>query len=120
MFLRWCAGEKNKMIYISSSCVKADTIKESILTLVREGFRNIELSGGTKYYDSLIDDLLELKDKFGLYYKISKRIEIIDAAKTKINYFSTNKLAKSMGYIPSKTSIDGLIIEINLIDEKYE
>jgi sugar phosphate isomerase/epimerase len=58
------------MIYISSSCVKADTIKESVLHLIREGFRNIELSGGTKYYDSLVDDLLELKKKFGLNYLV--------------------------------------------------
>ena len=81
---------------------------------------NIALDCYTKYPISKFELLSKLNDKVGLYYKISKRIEIIDAAKTKINYFSTNKLAKSMGYIPSKTSIDGLIIEINLIDEKYE
>jgi nucleoside-diphosphate-sugar epimerase len=76
---------------------------------------NIALDCYTKYPISKFELLSKLKDKFGLYYKISKRVEIIDAAKTKINYFSTNKLAKSMGYIPSKTSIDGLINEINLI-----
>ncbi len=58
------------MIYISSSCVKADTIKESVLTLVHEGFRNIELSGGTKYYNNLVDDLLELKEKYNLNYLV--------------------------------------------------
>jgi nucleoside-diphosphate-sugar epimerase len=76
---------------------------------------NIALDCYTKYPISKFELLSKLKDKFGLYYKISKRVELIDAAKTKINYFSTNKLAKSMGYIPSKTSIDGLINEINLI-----
>ena len=54
------------MIYVSSSCVKADTIQKSVLTLVHEGFRNIELSGGTKYYDNFANDLLVVKEKFDL------------------------------------------------------
>jgi hypothetical protein len=35
------------MIYISSSCVKHNKISDSIEELVRNGFHNIELSGGT-------------------------------------------------------------------------
>jgi sugar phosphate isomerase/epimerase len=58
------------MIYVSSSCVKADTIQKSILTLVHEGFRNIELSGGTKYYDNFVNDLLVLKGDFNLNYRV--------------------------------------------------
>lgn len=54
------------MIYISSSCVKAPTIRASIEILVQRGFHNIELSGGTNYYEGLKEDLLELKAKYNL------------------------------------------------------
>jgi len=56
------------MIYISSSCVKHKKIKDSIIELVNNGYKNIELSGGTEYYEGFIDDLLELKEKFNLNY----------------------------------------------------
>lgn len=49
------------MIYISTSCVKADTIKDSIEKLLKKGFKNIELSGGTEYYDDLQKDLINFK-----------------------------------------------------------
>ena len=56
------------MIYISSSCVRHSKIKDSIQELVDNGFRNIELSGGTEYYEGFVDDLLELKEKYDLNY----------------------------------------------------
>jgi len=56
------------MIYISSSCVKNNTIKESVLELAQEGYKNIEISGGTKYYDGYVNDLLDLKDNYNLNY----------------------------------------------------
>lgn len=56
------------MIYISTSCVKHKKIRTSIQELVDNGFHNIELSGGTEYYDELEDDLLELKAKYHLSY----------------------------------------------------
>lgn len=37
--------------------------------LACNGFTKIELSGGTKYYDGFVDDLLELKAKYGLEYR---------------------------------------------------
>jgi sugar phosphate isomerase/epimerase len=56
------------MIYVSSSCVRFGTIKESVEFLAQQGFSNIELSGGTQLYDNLESDLLELKDKYNLNY----------------------------------------------------
>ena len=56
------------MIYISSSCVKAEKIATSVEVLAKEGFLNIELSGGTQHYEGFEDDLLELKDKYKLNY----------------------------------------------------
>ena len=56
------------MIYVSSSCVKHNKIKDSVQDLVNNGFRNIELSGGTEYYDGFIDDLIALKKEYSLNY----------------------------------------------------
>ena len=58
------------MIYISSSCIKAKTIKESVTILAEAGFKNIELSGGTQYYSSFETDLIKLQDKYGLNYQL--------------------------------------------------
>jgi len=56
------------MIYMSSSCVKNNKIKDSVLELAKNGFTNIELSGGTNYYAGFENDLLELRDKYNLNY----------------------------------------------------
>ena len=56
------------MIYASSACLKHDKIKDTVDELARNGFENIELSGGTKYYEGYEEDLLELKDKYNLSY----------------------------------------------------
>lgn len=56
------------MIYVSSSCVKHKMIKDSVQELVNNGFKNIELSGGSEYYTGFEDDLLELKEKYSLNY----------------------------------------------------
>ena len=60
--------KKNSMIYISSSCLKNTKINQSVEQLAIEGFKNIELSGGTNLYEGYIDDLLELKNKYNLKY----------------------------------------------------
>lgn len=58
------------MIYISTSCVRNKTIPESVEELALAGFKNLELSGGTAYYDhkTIISDLLDLKKKYNLNY----------------------------------------------------
>lgn len=56
------------MIFISSTCVKANYIKESVSALAESGFKNIELSGGTEYYTDFEIDLLRLQDKYDLNY----------------------------------------------------
>lgn len=56
------------MIYVSSSCVKNNSISASVEQLVNAGFKNIELSGGTQYYEGFEKDLLRLQDKYSLNY----------------------------------------------------
>ncbi len=58
------------MIYVSSSCIKANFIKESVSVLAEAGFRNIELSGGTEYCSDYEIVLLRLQDKYGLNYLV--------------------------------------------------
>lgn len=58
------------MIYISSACSKQNNIKLAVKELVEIGFKNIELTGGTQFYDEYEKDLLELKSKHGLNYLI--------------------------------------------------
>ena len=57
------------MIYISTSCVKHNKIKDSVEELATNGFKNIELSGGTEYYENFESDLIKLKGEYGLNYR---------------------------------------------------
>jgi len=52
------------MIYISSSCIKNASIIKTIEELVKAGFANIELSGGSEYYNCLEQDVLEIQKKY--------------------------------------------------------
>ena len=56
------------MIYVSSSCIKAQYIKQSVKILAESGFSCIELSGGSEYYPQILEDLLELKEKYNLQF----------------------------------------------------
>ncbi len=57
------------MIYVSSSCVKHAKIRDSVQELAENGFQNIELSGGTEYYENFERDLIELKGEYNLNYR---------------------------------------------------
>lgn len=56
------------MIYVSSSCIKNSHIAEVICQLADNGIQNIELSGGTDYYDGIEQDIKRLKEKYRLNY----------------------------------------------------
>ncbi len=56
------------MIYVSSACSRCKRIDNAVTELAEEGFINIELTGGTEYYQSYQQDLLIIKEKFGLNY----------------------------------------------------
>jgi sugar phosphate isomerase/epimerase len=58
------------MIYVSSSCSKQKRIGPAILELAEHGFQNIELSGGTEYYEGYEEDLFSLKEKYNLNYLV--------------------------------------------------
>ena len=48
--------------------MKCSRISESVELLAKNGFKDIELSGGTEYYEDFEKDLFELKDKYNLNY----------------------------------------------------
>jgi len=56
------------MLYVSSSCIKGNKIGEIVEEYAKSGIKNIELSGGTQYYDGWQEELLELKCKYSLNY----------------------------------------------------
>ena len=56
------------MIYISTSCIKNNTIIESVEELLSNGFKQIELSGGTELYEKMEDDLVSIKKNEDHYY----------------------------------------------------
>ena len=56
------------MIYISTACVHVKNIKKAVDIIAKSGVKNIELSGGTQYYEKYLDDLLLLKDIYNLQY----------------------------------------------------
>lgn len=56
------------MIFVSSSCIKNEYISDTVEQLAKAGIKNIELSGGTKYYDSIKEDLLSFKNEYKLNY----------------------------------------------------
>ena len=54
------------MLYISTSSIKTDKIKTAVEHLIAAGFKNIELSGGTIYYEGWDNDIIDLQEKHGL------------------------------------------------------
>lgn len=56
------------MVYVSSSCIRKSSIAEIIYQLMLNGFQNIELSGGTDYYNEIEHDLMALKKRYHLQY----------------------------------------------------
>ena len=58
------------MIYVSSSCSKQKKIGAAIRELAEHGFQDIELSGGTDYYEDYEDDIFDLKEKYNLNFLV--------------------------------------------------
>ena len=54
------------MIYISSSSSKKTNIIECIEEIYQHGYTNIELSGGTKYYEGIESDLLDIQQRLSI------------------------------------------------------
>jgi len=81
---------------------------------------NTTLDCYTKSPVSKFELLSELGDRFGLKYRIDQSVNVINATGSKTNYYSRNKMAKSINYTPKNTSLDGVIQEINFLRNHFE
>jgi nucleoside-diphosphate-sugar epimerase len=76
---------------------------------------NTALDCYTKSPVSKFDLLSELESKFGLKYEVDESISIVNATGAKLNYYSTNDMAKNIGYEPKNSSRDGVVQEITFL-----
>ena len=58
------------IIYVSSACSSKKNIREAIEELAQLGIKNIELTGGTIYYQDYEKDILRLKEEYNLNYLV--------------------------------------------------
>ena len=93
------------MVFVSTSCINSRKIKDCVEKLVNEGFLNIELSGGTEYYDGLEEDLLDLQHKYKLTF-ICHHYFPPPKVHFAINIASLNKEIYSRSIQQIKKSID--------------
>ncbi len=61
--------------------------------------------------------LSELEDKFGLQYEILESNDALNATGKKLNYFSFSDFSAEIGFVPSKTSLEGIVEELELIHD---
>jgi nucleoside-diphosphate-sugar epimerase len=79
---------------------------------------NTALDCYTKSPISKFDLLSALESNFGLKWHIDQPV-LINATGLKLNYYSTNNMAKNIGYNPKNTSKDGVIQEINFLESLF-
>ena len=58
------------MIYVSSACSSYKRISDAVQELAEQGITNIELTGGTNYYNGYEQDLKQLQEKYSLQYLV--------------------------------------------------
>jgi sugar phosphate isomerase/epimerase len=97
----------SRAVYLSSSCIGGRRIGEVVEEIARAGITNIELSGGTQHYDSIEEDLLTLKEKYGLSYSVHGYfpppeedfiIDLVNGRERAFNFFrETIRLSKTLG-----------------------
>ncbi len=56
------------MLYLSSSAIQKKRISDVLQICADCGIHNIEFSGGTEYYETLVDDLLQWKKRKNMNY----------------------------------------------------
>ena len=59
--------------------------------------------------------LAKMQERFGLNYEIRNSPAGVNATGAKMNYFSVNKRAAQFGYMPSTSSLEGVLAEVGLI-----
>ena len=79
------------------------------------GELNIALDCYSKAPTTKFELLAKLERDFGLAYNVIGNESQKNVKNIKMNYFSKNKLAETIGYFPKYNSIDGILKEINIL-----
>jgi hypothetical protein len=58
----------------------------------------------------------QMSDKYGLKYRIEERDIAVNATGVKHHYYSVNHVAGKIGYRPTRTSLEGILEQIDLIE----
>jgi hypothetical protein len=61
-----------------------------------------------------------MQDNFGLRFETTKETTSVNATGGKPNYYTLNKHAANFGYLPLKTSADGLLFECEAFLHEFE
>ncbi|MDE9550834.1 NAD-dependent epimerase/dehydratase family protein [Xenorhabdus bovienii] len=61
-----------------------------------------------------------LENEFNLKWDANRKKNIIDASGIKSHYFSNNRIAEALGYIPRYTSVDTILEELSRLLEKHK
>jgi len=112
---------KNKNIFLTmpGNIVRDFLIPEDFFNLIEVILKQKFINNAVDCYTkSTIDKhslLSEMKTKYSLEYEMYSGTNVINSTGSKKNYFSKNKVAGDLGYIPKNTSLSGLMKEISLI-----
>jgi nucleoside-diphosphate-sugar epimerase len=109
-----------KTLATSSENIMRDYITPSdffslIQKIISFGELNIALDCYSKAPTKKFDLLAILERDFGLAYNVFDNESKKNVKDLKMNYFSKNKLAETIGYYPEYSSIEGILKELNVL-----
>ena len=90
-----------------------------IQSILKSSSQNTAVDCYTKSPVDKFSLIKEIQNTFGLQYKIVESINTVNATGIKYNYYSTYITANNILYVPEKTSIEGIVEQIKLINSTY-
>jgi len=110
------AVSKTELVTSESDIIRDFVAPRDLYALIRCCLENKKLNTGIDVYSAAPISKMKLLDwfsnEFGLKYRVDDQKEFIDPTGSKANYFSINKKARSFGYTPLDTSLDGIKTEL--------
>ncbi|WP_019556957.1 NAD-dependent epimerase/dehydratase family protein [Thiomicrorhabdus arctica] len=97
--------------------ITPDGFFDLVQAIIKAKPTNIALDCYTKSPVEKLVLLSELESRFGLPVEISDFTDVVNATGSKLKYFSLNKIAEMIGYAPQKTSLEGIVEQLMLIDK---
>jgi nucleoside-diphosphate-sugar epimerase len=98
--------------------ITPDDFFNFIKTIIKSKSVNMAVDCYTKSPVDKWTLLSVLESKYGLKVEISEKRGGVNATGSKINYYSLNKVAESLGFFPKYSSLEGILVEIDQIIKK--